>query len=342
MNRLVKLISVCWVLSSCQSAPEQESFEDESKTSTVQAAGGAQPTQLKKVKIPITVNYGTFGLLGTAATAYSVTLAGCLSGYSATVNQTNLDGIEVYKDDRTCLAKLTSLTTGGVTYTSTNPGATDFTTWAANNTAIFASAGGATIGVKVISQLSSPIAGTEAVTYNFTELLDGTSDYTFSEAQVSDPHLITVESQEAPHFTVKTATFTGMDDTTGVPEFTFKMECVDDPTAVTPTSVAMTGGSNTVCGTVDLADIEYKLVQDTYSSVLTISQADAIFTSGPGTTIAIGGDQYADSGTNEGFMITNFDGPGVLGTVANANMILILKAGISYTYFNIDVTTITQ
>jgi hypothetical protein len=332
--------------SACGSSqPEQTDYsDDEAKPTSVQPIGvGSSSTSSDLVKIPISVQYGSFGLLGTAATAYSVTLSNCLSGYGATVNQTNADGIEAYKDDRSCLAKLTSLTTGGVAYTSTNPGATDFTTWAANDTALFASAGGATIRVKVISQLNSPISGTEAIVYNFAELLDGQGDYTFSEASVSDAHAITVESQEAPHFNVVGATFMGMDDATGAPEMKFKLECVDDPTAGSPTSVAMSAGSaaDTLCGSVDLNAISYKLVKDTFSSVLTISQAESQMSAGT-SSITIPTDQYQTDATHEGFNTVTLDGPGPLGTAGNEAMILILKAGLSVTYFNIDITTITQ
>jgi hypothetical protein len=331
-------------LLSCQRSPEQDSYKDESKETTFgRVSGGGAQIPKTLVKIPVSVEYGYFNLLGTAATAYSVDLTGCLSAYTTTVTEANLDGVEVYKDDRSCLAKLTSFTSGGITYNATNVGATNFTTWAANDTALFASAGGDTIRVKVISQLASPISGTEAVVYNFSELLDGTGDYTFSEADVSDAHAITVESQEAPLFKVAAATFTGMDDVSGAPEFTFKMECVDDPTSVAPTSVAMAAGSgaDTLCGANDLNAVTYKLVKDTFGSDLTITEAETIFST-VGTSVTLPADQYQDSGTNEGFNTATLDGPGGLGVAGNENMILILKAGLSFTYFNIDVTTITQ
>ena len=337
-------ILICAALLSCQRSPEQDSYKDESKETTFgRVSGGGAATQKTLLKIPVSVEYGYFSLLGTPATAYSVDLAGCLSAYTATVTQANLDGIEVYKDDRSCLAKLTGFSAGGIDYTATNPGATNFTTWLANDTALFASLGGDTIRVQVISQLDSPIAGTEAVVYNFSELLDGEGDYTFSEADVSDAHAITVESQEAPLFKVATASFTGMDNVSGAPEFIFKMECVDDPTSATPTSVAMGAGSgaDTLCGANDLNAVTYKLVKDTFGSDLTITEAETIFAT-PGTSITLPGDQYQDSASNEGFNTSTLDGPGGLGTAGNENMILILKAGLSFTYFNIDVTTITQ
>ncbi len=330
--------------SACRKSPNQDKYDDEgTKSTTVASVGGGAVSQSRLLKIPLAVDYASFGLLGTAATAHSVSLANCLSGYSATVTEANLDGVEVYKDDRNCLAKLTGFTAGGIVYNATNTGAVNFTTWLANDTALFASAGGDIIRVKVISQLASPITGTEAVVYNFSELLDGRGDRVFTEASVSDAHLITVASQEAPLFNVIGSTFMGADDTTGAPEFTFKLECVDNPTLAVPASVAMSAGSaaNTLCGGNDLNTIEYKLVKDTYSSVVTITNAEAIFATA-GTPVTIPTHQYADSATNEGFNTATLDGPGGLGTAGNENMILIVKAGLSYTYFNIDVTTISQ
>jgi len=340
---LLTAIGTSFALSSCRSGPSQDKLEDESsKPGTVAGVGGGTVSR-QSFRIPMNVEYGALSLLGAPASAYSVSLAGCLSGYTATVSEVNLDGVEVYKDDWNCLAKLTSFTVGGTTYTNANPGAVDFTTWLAGNTATFASAGGDTIRVVVVAQLASPITGTEAIVYQFSELLDGDGDKIFSEAEVSDAHLITVEGQEAPLFNIVASTFLGMDDVSGAPEFTFKMECVDDPAAATPVSVAMTdgAGSNTVCGTNELSTVTYKLVKDTYGSVLTITQAEAIFGTA-GTSITVPGDQYADSATQEGFNTATLDGPGGLGTAGNENMILILKSGASYTYFNVDVTTISQ
>lgn len=345
INRNLCLAALFTVaMSGCRSTPDQEGYNDEEKSTNVVAHGGGGGSGGNQmISIPLSVDYANFGLLGTPATAYSVSLAGCISSYTATVTEANVDGIEVYKDDRNCLAKLTAFTVGGVTYNNVNVGATDFTTWLANDTALFASAGAAIIRVKVISQLTSTIAGTEAVVYNFSELLDATSDYTFGEAAVSDPHAITVESQEAPHFKVVAATYIGVDGGTGAARFTFKMECVDDPTLGSPTSIAMVAGSaaNTLCGNNDLANVTYKLIKDTYASVLTISNAETIFGTA-GTAVTIPGDQYADTATNEGFTTATLNGPGGLGVAGNENMILILKAGLSFTYYNVDVTTISQ
>lgn len=329
----------------CQApAPEDDTSEDGgSKSSTfVSASGSKGKSAPKKVKIPLRVKYGTFGLAGTDATAYSVSLAGCVSGYTATVTEADVDGIEAYKDDRSCLAKLTSFTTNGVVYNNTNTNKVDFTTWVANDTALFANAGGDTIRVKVISQLPTPIAGTETVVYNFSELLDGDDD-TIGEASVSDPHAITVQSQQAPLFKMHTASYISMDDTSGAPELQFKMECVDDPTSGAPTSVAMTDGSatRTLCGLNDLNSITYKLVKDTYGDVLTISQAEAIFSTA-GTSITIPTDQYHTDATHDGFNTSILDGPGAIGTAGNEHMLLVLKAGLSFTYYNVDITTITQ
>lgn len=345
MARHLHLAAVTFfTLAGCQSGPQQKGYEDESQKSrsVVSYGGGVLPSK-QLIKIPVGVEYGMFSLLGTPATAYSVYLDDCVSLYRTTVTEANIDGVEVYKDDRNCLAKLVDFTVAGVSYNATNPGASDFTTWEANDTALFASAGGNLIRVKVVSQLSSPIAGTEAVVYHFSELMDGQGDYTYSEAEISDAHSITVESQEAPRFNLVQATFEGINGVSGAGRFRFKLECVDDPTLAVPTSVAMTAGSgsDTRCGTNDLQDISYKLVLDTFGSTLTITQAEGIF-SDPGSTVTLPDDQYQDTATNEGFFTTALDGPGPIGDTDNANMILIIKGELSFTYFNVDITPISQ
>jgi hypothetical protein len=132
------------------------------------------------VYIPISVVYSDFGHAGTDADAYSFTLADdaaglstCKSALGTTADESHGDAITIYKGDRNCLAKLTSLTIGSRTYSSTNAEAVNFTTWRANDSAIFASGGGSRIAVNVLSQLGGPISGTEIVVYSFSELPDG-------------------------------------------------------------------------------------------------------------------------------------------------------------------------
>jgi len=339
----IGVIALTVTLFGCRKSPDQKDYDDEKDTSsTIAGVGGGTVAARDTINIPLMVDYAAFSL-ATPATAYSVTLDGCLSGYTDTVTEANLDGVEVYKDDRNCLAKLTSFTVGGKTYTNVAAGATDFTTWLAGDTATF-SDGTDTLGVQVASQLDSPITGTEAIVYNFSDILDAASDNTVAEADVSDAHAITVEGIDPPQFKLKAVTFQSMDDITGAPEFIFKLECVDDATSGAPTSQDMTTGiaANSLCGTIDLDDIDYKLILDTYGSVMTAGDADAVFATA-GDVITMPTDQYQDIvDSEEGFNTVVLDGPGGLGTPGNENMILILNSGGSYTYYNVDVTTIAQ
>ena len=66
--------------------------------------------------------------LTASATAYSLTIDSCASGYTTTVDE-NSPTVKAYKFDRDCLAKLTTFTINGITY---NPDSADlFTTWQA-------------------------------------------------------------------------------------------------------------------------------------------------------------------------------------------------------------------
>lgn len=173
-------------------------------------------------------------------------------------------------------------------------------------------------------------------------MLDDTGGFDLSDA-VGYPQLLPVASQEAPHFEIVAGIFIGMDDETGAGEYSFKLQCVNDPLAVDPVPTAMTVGTaaGTVCGGTDLANVSYKLVQDTYGSALSITEAEAIFST-PGTAVAIPSAQYRTGVTHGGFNTSTLKGPGPMGKAGNEMMILIVKAGISFTYYNIDVPTITQ
>ncbi len=356
LKRFVIFVSTMLLAASCGPEPQQEDYEDESKSSTFSGSHSGQNINREKIAIPIGVQYGIFQLAGTPATNWSITLdddpsgdpggaSTCLSGYTATVTPaTNAvtDEIEVYKDDAGCKAKLVSFEHDGVTYTPS----TDFTTWDVDDTAVFSS-GGNDLKVTVISQLSDPTDPGDAVVYNFSEIVKGVSE-TFSESDVSDGHSITVESQEAPQFHVVAATYIGIDDVTGAPEFQFKLECTDDPSApTTPQDMTDDGsnGDNTLCSQVSLAEIDYKLVKETgfaTADTLTVDEADGIFST-DGTSVTIGTDDYQEVGPlSEGFTTVTLDGPGGLGDTSNAHMFLVLRAGVSYTYFNVDVTVIDQ
>jgi hypothetical protein len=168
LRTLAKIILALQLLG-CSAEPTEDEVV-EGKESTFTPISTAQ-RRSRGFLIPINVSKSGFNLITTPASAYSVSLVGCQSNLTAVVTKSNLDGIEVYDDDRSCLAKLTSLTVGGIEYTSSNPGAVDFTTWLADDTATFTSGAGVGLDIQVVEQLSSPANAGDAVHYAFSELL---------------------------------------------------------------------------------------------------------------------------------------------------------------------------
>jgi hypothetical protein len=116
----------------------------------------------------------------------------------------------------------------------------------------------------------------------------------------------------------------------GAGQFDIILECTSDI------------GVTDTCEGVDFTDTTYKLVEDTYTSTMSIGDANALFPAGE-SSITLPGDREAPGGTttNGGFATVTLDGPDEMAN--NPNMILILQAAdTSYQYFNIDVSTLTQ
>ncbi len=300
----------------CGSDPKQESIEDESSGTYGTTAGGVQSDE-DEVTIPVTVaeNGQGFNLLATVE-AWSVTVDGCASGFTTTVTETN-GGVKVFKFDQGCLAKLTTFTADSVVYTPKV--GSEFTTWLANDTAVF-EGGGNEVYVRVVQQLPDPINSTDAVSYIFSSIVDGGASNVL-EADTGNSHTISIAGQDPPSYAVGLIQYVGM-TATGAGQFVFRLDCTE----------AMVGS---VCKGVDVSDITYKLVDDTYSSLLTIGDASTIFAtagSAAASTHATG---------NGGINTITLDGPDQM--ASNPNMILILEAnGLSYQYFNIDVSSLTQ
>ncbi|SMF52646.1 hypothetical protein [Pseudobacteriovorax antillogorgiicola] len=272
-----------------------------------------------------------FGLA--AATSFDMSLENCVSGLTyASIQDTN-PNIDVYKFDQDCVVKLNQFVYGGVTWV---PSSGDpFTSWLAGDVATFEDStdNTNTIRVVVASQLDNPVSGTEQISYTFSEIQAG-ADETIAKNVVSDSHAITVSGQSAPNFTIAAVSFTGL-TATGAGQFGITLNCANAVSG----SVA---GSDIACDGVPLSDITYKLIQDTYSGTLTMSDASALFPTGESVvTVGTDGLDFGDAtATNGGFVTVTLTGPDAMHS--NPNMILILEAAdTSYQYFNIDVTTLT-
>jgi hypothetical protein len=277
-----------------------------------------EPDELDMISIPLEV-VDKSALSLTSASAFSMDLTGCASGYSFTATEANAT-VNVYKYDEGCLMKLTSLTVGPTEYTSSNTNAVDFTTWLAGDAAVFTDASGFySIAVGVVSQLSDPISGTEAISYSFAMVSSG-ADETIADTDVGDGHAISVDGHPAPSVTIASVAFSDI-NSTGAGEFTFSLEC---ETAI----------STNDCDGVDMTGWEFVLVEDTYSSSPSPSELIGLTYSGVGSAVD------SSIGAFGGIISPAMYGPNEIHN--NPNMILVIKNDISYKYFNVDVTAISN
>ena len=273
-----------------------------------------------------------FGLLG--ASAFTMTVDGCASGYSSQVTETS-PSIVVYKFDENCLAKLTGLTIDTVSYV---PSANDpFDTYIAGDKATFedANGSGSKIYIQVLNQLDSKIPSTtpsHGVDYAFSTIEAG-PDQDCTGDCIQNDYSVSVNGVEAPAFDISKFAYVDM-TANGAGVFSFKFQC----------SEALVGtDSSATCKGVPLSALKYKLVADTFNGTLAIQDASEIMSSSTqsidiGEVIAAGSDAEMPFG---GFESKLMFGPDKLHE--NPNMIMVLETqGTSYKYWNVDVTPIFQ
>ncbi|MBP6217100.1 MAG: hypothetical protein KA436_00775 [Oligoflexales bacterium] len=273
---------------------------------------------------------GNTGLgLTAAAATYKISITGCASGLTGTATEADVN-LKVYKQDRGCLGQLTEFTYLTKTY-KPKTGFT-FTTWLAGNTATFENTSDPNpndrFSVTVISQLSSPTAVADTIQYRFSYITVGTTDAApnvLSKTTVGESHAVSIPGQNPPNFNISLVTFPGISATGGTGQFIFKMTC----------NIAMVGD---VCDGVNLTEISYKLIKDTYTGVMFVQDAQAIFPTGQ-STVTVATDKHLTG--NSGFNTVTLTGPGPIHQ--NPNMILVLGANnLSFQYFNVDVQTVTN
>ncbi|MBP6217101.1 MAG: hypothetical protein KA436_00780 [Oligoflexales bacterium] len=271
---------------------------------------------------------GGLGLTAAAAT-YKISITGCASGLTGTATEADVN-LKVYKQDRGCLGQLTEFTYLTKTY-KPKTGFT-FTTWLAGDTATFENTSDPNpndrLSVTVISQLSSPTAVADTIQYRFSYITVGATDAApnvLSKTTVGESHVVSVPGQNPPNFNISLVTFPGISATGGTGQFVFKMTC----------NIAMVGD---VCDGVNLTEISYKLIKDTYTGVMFVQDAQSIFPTGQ-STVTVATDKHLTG--NSGFNTVTLTGPGPIHQ--NPNMILVLGANnLSFQYFNVDVQTVTN
>ena len=287
----------------------------------------------------------SLNLADASASNYIIALAGCASGNTGLATQNEVY-LEVYEFDRDCLAKLTQFTLNGKTY-KPKAGST-FTTWLVGDKATFEVVGASPadeLQVEVLSTIANPVVAAGTVRYQFSEITAATNPEILGEADVRESADISIDGHAAPQFVIKQIELVDIDED-GNGEFKFYLEC--DGADVTGT------GNDITCYDIRLDSLRLALVEDSYGGTLTAEDLQDIYTAvGGGVAIDMDNDAF-EAGVVDpllaagGFETADAGDPNVMKIPVSApmhlhpNMILVLKAGPSYHYTNIDVTTISQ
>ena len=323
---------ICMVLLNCSSPKEDETNENETENGRViiVPASGSGSNRLSRIPISFQNSQEATNIFSLVdATAFSIELTDCLSGYTTTVTETNVDGLEIYNYDRECKAKLTQFSVNGRTYIPTvgDP----FTTWQSGDSAVFdevGEPGNFPLKMVVLSTLGDPVNSSDKITYGWATIAEGsTNEILWSTIGASGDvqHLTNLP----PSFSIRSIEFLGLTAGEGG-LFRLVLECT------------VTIGITNICNLVDLAELDYKLVEDTYSGSIDKTAGDAIFST-PGVPVTLPSERVApgDSGTTKGGFITvTIDGPDNL--ASNPNMLFVIRSyEQSFQYFNLDVTVST-
>ncbi|MEZ4743331.1 MAG: hypothetical protein R3B45_12945 [Bdellovibrionota bacterium] len=319
-------------LYSCGAEDPTNSDDNNSDKNSGVLASTTQSQQSGLINIPISFSnssghISSFSLTGSAS-SYQINLSDCLSGYSNTVTEADAGGLKAYRYDRGCLAKLTEFTVSGVTYypTAGDP----FSTWQVGDTATFdeiGEPGTSPLKVKILSTIGDPITGLETISYGFADAIEG-NNIDLLWTSVGSTQQLQSGVDTPPSFTIKSIELVDFNGSEAG-QFKIVLECTSDI------------GATNACETVNFSDTDYMLIEDTFSSSMTITDADSAFTAG--NSITLPDDRVAPGAmgtTNGGFVTVVLDGPADL--AATPNMILLLRSyTASYQYFNIDVTVTT-
>jgi hypothetical protein len=282
----------------------------------------ADPSRRETVKVGISFAEKGSGMRLADATTFSMSLEGCASGLSYPNITQNDDSIDLYKFDQGCLVKLNSFSVNSINYVLSSD---VFESWTTGDIAVFQDSTNSNnkLTVRVVSQLPTAIAGTESVSYAYTQVVAG-ADESIAKSIVSDVHTVSVGGVDAAKVDITSVSMTGM-TAQGAGRFTFDVLCTQ----------AVVAGS---CDTNALTSLKYLLVKDTYSGNPTYEQLTTLFTSS-GTTVGAG-DIIATG--NGGFRTQVMNTPDQMAASGNSNLLFIVQSGgSSYKTFNVDVEALT-
>jgi hypothetical protein len=196
--------------------------------------------------------------------------------------------------------------------------------------------------VTLVSTIANPVVAAGEIHYQFSEITQGSTE-TLGEAVVRESASLSVDGQASPNFSIRQVELVDI-TADGNGEFRFQLECNNTVTGT---------GNDILCDDVRLDSIRMVLAEkgasDPDLTALQTMFTDAgggkaiemstdAFIAGEGSPVlAKGGFITADTGDAD-VMVMAGEKP----IVTHPNMIFVLKAGPSYTWFYINVTTITQ
>lgn len=332
------LIFFLIVISSCGEIIDRRSFDGNYIQVPIKFASVSESDQAS-LKLDDDRDDQSVGRLKLSSpTAYSMTVTGCQSGFTANLTQDNRV-VAILKGDQGCVVRLTSFVYNGNTYIPKS--GANFNNYLVSEKATFVNQADPTdiLSVKVNNQISSPVADNDTISYIFGSI-SAVSSASVSSSVTSQSHSISISGQEPPAFNLNSTNppaivFNGL-NSLGAATFRFNLFC----------SKPMTdgSGSKTFCPTVtnsttqgcDLSQITYKFIKDTYNvskgERLSDSQLQTIFSS-DSTSINMSTDLLTTS--PYGFKTQVLTGPGAL--YNNPDTILILNCdNLSFQYFPIS------
>lgn len=270
------------------------------------------------IEVGVNAQGEAVSLVGTQANSFKIDVTGCESGYSALNLATN--PIYLYSFDTNCIATLKEFTVGSVTYTGTLTGPV--------GTKSRFTGGGKSLSVAVSSQLSSPLISSDKISFNFSEINKG-NDNLPAGSSYSEGHGVEISGVEAPNMQIFSANTVSM--AKGVASFKIQFEC-QSPVTSAKQCASLSGVLQ------DMTKMDAVLVEDTFTNVLTLEQAEALFVTGSTFTTALNVNEGTPPVPNGGISAV-LVGPGKL--YEKRNLMVVVRyqtlGAASYQYFNLDI-----
>jgi len=282
---------------------------------------GKEESKLESLPIRVSVKESPVSALldsESAAVSFKIDVSGCDSGYAG--NGLSTSPIFLVKFDLNCVATLKEFSFGGVTYVGTLSGS-------AGTKAVFSGAG-RQLSVTVASQLGSPLTDSDSIGFNFSQI-DAGQNKNPDSPTYSSGHSVGISGVDSPNMEIDSIRLSAL-ATGGMPSWEIRFDC---KTNVVNANACPSVGNDPQ----EISKMDVKVIEDTYSGSLNLSQADALFETAGGSAV------FVPIGTlPHGGMSGNYSGPGPVYLKRNLLVIIRYRSGgmSAYRYFNVDFSPI--